>query len=304
MPLSRVKLHEVDFSKRPFVFSLPQRGAFLLESVKRYGVIEPPVVTETREGLFPICGEGRLLAARTLGIDAVEAIVLGEVEPLKALHLSLESNLFRGINLAEKAELVSRFASYLSPEEIVRRIFPRLGLPEKPRWYFFLKRLSESPEEIKLAVAEETLNPKVAEILTRLPSGKQLFLLALFKRYRFTFSEEMEVLAGLLDLSKRHDLDPEDLVAREFSETRDRKEFLRRLRGLLRPHLYSFEKELLEIRQALSKRGLRLEAHPPYERDRFRISFDFGTTEELKQKIQDLEEFSKVYSFPEVRRPE
>jgi len=304
MSLSRIKLDEIDFSERPFVFSLPKRDKLLLESIRRYGIIEPPVVLENREGLFPICGEGRLLSAKTLGMTTIEVLILRELAPLEALHLSLESNLFRGLNLAEKAEVVSRFERYLPPEEVSRKIFPRLGIPENPRWYFFLKRLSESPEEIKLAVAKETLNPKVAETLTKFPSERQLFFLALFQRFRFTFSEQREVLIGLLDLSKRYDLEIEEVVAREFSEMADRKGFLKKLRRLLKPQVHRFEEDLLRTQKVLLKKGIHFEATQAYEKDRFKISFDFKTREELIQKIRALEDFSETYPSFEAQRPE
>ncbi len=292
MKLYPLELSDLRWEDRRFVYSFPTRDYLLKESIKRVGVIEPPVVLETPEGLVPVCGEGRLLAARSLGFSALEVRLLKGISPLEALELSLESNLFRGLNLVEKAEIISRFSRYLSPEEVAQKVLPRLELPPTPRWYFFLRRLSEAPQPLKQATAEERLPLKVTEELLKLPPPEQIFLLEVFERLGLSFSEQRETLAGLLDLCRRHELSLKELWEREFGEIKDRRSFMQRLRQLLRPEFSKTLERFNRWRSLLAEKGLELEIPPALEKDVLLLKIPFKNLEELNSRLQDLRDLS------------
>ncbi|MBX6423246.1 ParB/RepB/Spo0J family partition protein [Thermosulfurimonas sp. F29] len=287
MKIVTLRLADVDLLSRTFVFSLPPRDTLLLESVKRRGVIEPPVVLEGEDGFVPVAGEGRLLAARALGLEEVSCRVLPGMPPVEAQWLALESNLFRGLNLAEKAEVVARLSRYLSPEEVVRRVFPLLGLRSDPEGYFFLKALSEAPESLKLQVASGRLSPRAARALLRCPRKAQPELLDLLERLRFTASERQEVVEGLLDLARREDLPLEEVLSR-FRGFERREEFLRALRKALRPSLSRMEEKALRLREVLRGKGVLLEIPPALEREEWSLKIPFRSREGLLRKLDDL----------------
>ena len=92
--LFKVSLEEIDFTDRAFLFSFPTRDVYLFESVKKWGILEPPLLFKSGDAFKILAGEGRLLSARRLGLKEVEAKVLTSLTPKEALLLSLESNRF------------------------------------------------------------------------------------------------------------------------------------------------------------------------------------------------------------------
>ena len=96
----------------------------LADSIKEKGVIQPILVTKTKEGFQLIAGERRWRAAQKAGLDTIPAWVR-DVSPSEALELALIENLQRkDLNPIEEAsayqELMQRFN--LTQEALSTRI--------------------------------------------------------------------------------------------------------------------------------------------------------------------------------------
>ncbi len=289
MEIAVLPFSEIDLDSRTFVFSFPRRDRYLRESLERWGLLEPPVVLADQGKILPVAGEGRLLALRGMGVREVSCRILRGLSPLEAQWLALESNRFRELNLVEKAEALARFSRYLSAEELSRQVLPRLGLKPDPEWYYFLRDLAAAPDELKWAVAEGRLPLKVARILLKCPEDTRQVLLEILERFRFTASEKREVVEGLRDLARRDGLSVEEVLSRHFENLPGREEFLKRLRALLRPHIFELEKTFFRYREALRSRGALLEIPPGFEGETLRLSLPFRSREELLQKLQSLQ---------------
>ena len=300
MPYQRVKLSEILFSPRKFVFSFPTRESLLLPSLKCWGLLEPPIVAEGPKGWWPVCGEGRLLAARKLSWETIEVRVWPSASE-ELLWLSLESNLFRGLNLVEKAEVVSRFKAFLAPEEVAQKVLPRLELPPSPRWYFFLERLAKSPEKVKWGLVEGRFNPKTVEALTLLSPPEQEAMVYLWELFRFTHSEQREVFQGLQDLARRKDQSLLEVI-KNWQKLESKKEFLEALRKTLKPHFFEREKKLKSLRNRLSPEVL-LESSPSFEKDEIQVSFKLKGPQDLEKKIQLLLELKSHLCAEENKDP-
>ncbi len=287
--LKRVSIREINFEDESYLTSFPKRGELLYESVKELGVIEPPLVCEG-DGLTIVCGEGRLLAAKAL--DFKEVIVgIVKAPPLRLLEVAVESNLFRGLNLVEKSNALTRFLKYLPEREVLKRVLPKLGLPPTLKWFNLLKDLSSATLKLKNFVVKGKVNLGVLDSLTRAPASTQELFVDLFERFNFTTSEQKEVYYGILDLCKRQDLDERRVIESYFKEVTDRNEFLSILRKLLRPHLHSAESDFKRRRELFKSYGLFLELPFGFERDIFELRIRFKNFEELKEKaglIQEL----------------
>lgn len=64
----------------------------LMESMRKYGQINPVVITESGE---LIAGHRRLEAARRLGWSSVEAVRTGKIDEIQKLEMELDENLHR-----------------------------------------------------------------------------------------------------------------------------------------------------------------------------------------------------------------
>ncbi len=287
MRWARLSWGEIDLDSRTFVFSFPPRGDLLRESIHRFGLLEPPVVARAGEKFLPVAGEGRLLAWKSLGEEEVPVFILPETDPLRLQEMALESNLWRGLNLVEKAEVVVRFRRYLAPEEVVSGVFPRLGLSPTPEGYFFLEEVARSSGRVRQALATGKLPPKVARLLFRYPSEWRERIWNFLEKLGLSVSEKREALEGILDLARREERPPEELL-QELEDRTDRGEFLSELRRRLRPHLFQTQQKLSRLRERVRTAEALLETPPALETDTLSLTLRFRSEEELRSKLERL----------------
>lgn len=148
----------------------------LAESIKQYGIIQPLIVTQSREGYELIAGERRLRAAMSLGLKSVPAIVR-QADEQEKLELALVENLQReDLNSIEAAlayrKLIDEFN--LSQDELAAR----LG-KSRPVITNTLRFLN-LPEEIQAALITGKISEGHAKLIAGLESeAKQM---ALYKK--------------------------------------------------------------------------------------------------------------------------
>ena len=160
-----------------FVFTFRPDLADLLGSVRKAGLLVPPVLREAGGGLYQIvCGWRRIQAVRSLGVESIEALI-GSKEELAdeaCLRRSLLENRFhRGFNEIEKAmvfvRLQDEFPSFL----------PRLGdvlegdlrFPQDASALEDRRFLLSLPEPTRLRIATGQLSYGQALLLREFPAG-------------------------------------------------------------------------------------------------------------------------------------
>ena len=130
--------------------------ADLTESIRRYGVLQPVLLTQKGDGYELVAGERRFRAAKAAGLKTIPAVVRNASE-LEKLELALIENIQReDLNPIERAEgyarLVEEFG--LIQEEAAKRVgvsrptfanaIRLLTLPEEIKFALVLGKISES----------------------------------------------------------------------------------------------------------------------------------------------------------------
>lgn len=145
----------------------------LVESIKRYGIIQPLVVTE-KEGEYElIAGERRLRSAKIIGLEKVP-VIIRDAGSQEKLEVALIENLQReDLNPIEMAlayrKLIDEFN--LSQEDVAKRVGK-----SRPSVTNTLRVLN-LPEEIQAALIEGKITEGHAKILTGLDTEvKQMTL--------------------------------------------------------------------------------------------------------------------------------
>lgn len=149
----------------------------LVESIKRYGIIQPLIVTQKNSQQYElIAGERRLRAAKNLGLLTVPAIIR-QADEQEKLELALVENLQReDLNAIETAmayrKLIDEFN--LSQDELAVRV--GRSRPVITNTLRFLNL----PEEIQGALIEGKITEGHAKIIAGLESEAQQ--LALYRK--------------------------------------------------------------------------------------------------------------------------
>lgn len=126
----------------------------LAESIKRNGVMQPIIVSESKNNIYSIiAGERRFRAAKIAGLDVIPAII-NDSSPDKILELALVENIQReDLNVIEEAEGYARLMDEFgyTQEQVA-------GIIGKSRSHIAnLLRLNNLPEIIKTYLNTEAL---------------------------------------------------------------------------------------------------------------------------------------------------
>jgi len=291
-----VSIESIDLEDRTYLFSYPKRTSFLKESIKSVGLIQPPVLflEESSSRLKIICGEGRINACQELGISEIPAFIVSKKPTKDLLLLSLESNLFRILNIVEKAEFIGKALRIFSTDEVIK-LLPKLNLSPSFYWIEFLQAINRLEDTFKKLLIEEDLNPKIAKILAYLSPEEKKEFLELLKKLNLSFSEQKEVLEKLLDYKKRKNLScllpdklKEVLDIEDFNKRK--KEFFETLRELYYPHYVSKLKNISPIIKKFKKKHININFSPYFEKKELEIQFKTISFEEFKRKLEFIEE--------------
>ena len=155
----------------------------LIESIKKYGIIQPLVVTKAGSGYQLIAGERRWRSAKIIGMTTVPAI-LREANEQEKLELALIENIQRrDLNPIERAiayqKLMQEFN--LTQEEVAEKMgVSRSGVANTLRFL-------DLPKEVQKALADAKITEGHAKVIAGLPTEKdKLEFLNKILQYSFT----------------------------------------------------------------------------------------------------------------------
>lgn len=145
----------------------------LAESIKRYGILQPLVVTKQADTYYIVAGERRFRAAKAAGLKQVPVLVRS-LEELERLEISLVENVQRvDLNPLEQAISIARLHEQfnISYQEIAKRlgkahttivnIVRLLQLPEFARKALVGGRISEGHARALLALKNQKLQKEL-----------------------------------------------------------------------------------------------------------------------------------------------
>ncbi len=296
-------LDEIDLQDRTYLFSYPKRSVLLRESIASLGLLQPPIVFKEKNFYKIICGEGRILACKELDIREISVLVVKNLSPKELLSLSLESNLFRNLNLVEKAEFIERALKIFSVDEILK-FLPKLGFTSSFYWIDFLKKIFQLENPFKDLLIKNKLNPKIIENLSKLNSKERLEYLEIIQNLALTFSEQREVLENLLDYKKRKELPyllPDELkeVFNEKDFNKRKREFFKILKFLTYPQYYSKFQKISSAIEKFKTKQININLSSYFEEKELEVYFKAFSFENLEEKInfiiENKEKLKKVF---------
>lgn len=279
----------------PFWPAGPERPGLdeLIDSIRRLGLMRPPLVWESGSGLKLLAGRRRLAAAVSLGWSSLPALKLpAGLPPETALGLGLADNLERGFNPAETA-LIWRFLEGRG-EEMAKSLAPLLGLAPSPRLREWCLAAAELPPKGLAALAEGRLDLETGARLAAWPTEDLDPALDLFEALAPSKQKKREWLNWLADISRREKISPGLILATpEISaalatvEARGRPAVENELRHLMWRRRHPQLARLTDEREArLRALGLppaaRLELDPSLEDLKFTLRLTFATSDDFR----------------------
>ncbi|MCK9295895.1 MAG: hypothetical protein M0P70_12505 [Desulfobulbaceae bacterium] len=310
MHISRVSISHIDFSDDsfslvpPFLPSLVP--AALVESVRRCGILHPPVVREKSASSFTIVtGKKRLLAAiEIFGGASCDCLKLTEkTDGIDVLAICLEDALLsRPLTPVERAVFFHKALALIDEQELAARFLPLMGL--SPSVYHIQRdlRLLDLEEPLVLALHQGILDDKVAYELGKLSFSDRLALFEVINTLHLSLGNQKKLAITCRELAARnnttisallHKREVDDIINHgEANSPQKTANLMKWLSGERFPRLSQAEKEFQHFIAGLALPDqARVEHSPSFEKDELIFTLSCANRQEflaIWQKIKDL----------------
>jgi hypothetical protein len=162
--MKNILISKIKTKTSTYSFSFPKESETLLESIKKVGVLQPVMLTNSME---IICGLKRVLACKKLRIKEIKTIIIDKkLTGIELFKLNLEESLsVKSPNLIEKSIILNKLQGEfgLTQETIIHEYLPMLEIPANIKYlnnYMWINNLSDKIKKIIIEknISIDTLN--------------------------------------------------------------------------------------------------------------------------------------------------
>ncbi|MGV1099332.1 hypothetical protein ACUUL3_07975 [Thiovibrio sp. JS02] len=295
---SLINLQNIDFQDTSN--SLAPEGALapsarLMESVRRAGILHPPILKEEETAMLRIvAGRRRLLAAQqTLRASSCVCLVLpAEATAAETLAVSLEDTLLRGeVSVIEQAIFFAKMLEQAG-EAAACAFLPAIGLEPHPVNMRKLLRLLDLEEHLLLALHQGFLHDGVARELLNCSFTDRMSLFEVMDLLKLSVSNQKKLTAGCRELAARtggsvmailgQKAVREIIEQPEMNVPQKAARLMQWLGEQRYPRLYEAELDFRHFAASLRlPQGASLSHSPSFEQDRLELILPFRDREEL-----------------------
>jgi len=283
------------WSLHPFLDEYPPPEE-LADSVRRCGILQPPLVMATAGDNFVVLsGRRRLRALRQAGGQETLCRVLAAGTDKRDLLLFIceEHRWHSPLSVVEKAFLLALAGRLLPPDSLPSELYSLLALPKQARQTARLLALTALPPEILRAAHDGRISAATAQALTTLPPEDQRAVFACLRQIPLGDNKQrrfLELLAEAAELRQETfaailQLPAITVITRDerMNPPQKAQRLLEALAALSAPESSEAERR---FRQWLSRLTLPTGAHvehsPAFENDALRLILHFAGQEALE----------------------
>ena len=299
-----VPLRNINDSPGPCCMSFGFDPNPLIQSIKKVGLINPPLLKRENHGdITIISGYRRIKALKSLNIDSAGCRVLSgdNILPVECLLLNLHDNLaMRRFNEVEKGMALDRLTPWIKTMEIVNRYMPLLGLPSnKTTLSSYLRLEREMETHAKESIARGELSLRNAIMLLDIDSASRSSTIDLISKLKLTVNQQRQLIEYTVDLSHIEgrsisDFLDDQSIRRINSDTRMNnpqkgRALIRYLRMKRYPSVSKAEREFKKMvsRLNLGKR-VKIDHSPFFESPHYRLEVLFKDGPSLREKLENI----------------
>lgn len=308
-------LEKVADDPGPYTMSYGFNLDVLCESIRKVGLINPPLVARNQEGSFDVVsGFRRILALKALGErnafchDVTNALA----SPLERLLAALYENLAtRKFNDMEKAILLHKLQAHVATEEILASFMPLLSLPSHEGTLKFYLKLLHLEESVQRAIGREEISIKVAKALVEMEKDSQQVLFQWINLLKYNFNQQFKFVEYVQDIRIRETLAAPELLSEEsflkvmenprLNNPQKGRAVLETLRLRRFPRLAQAQEA---VATAISEISMPPESsihYDPYLEDpNYRLEIRFKNGKDLKKAIAKLHALHELEAIPEL----
>lgn len=296
-----IPLSQLDWRDKTFAIPGYVSDETLERSLKTVGLLTPPTLWEKTPGRFVIVDGFKRLFRLKDRCDHIEALIYSKAfSESRLLRFRLETKMFsRSLNLAEKVQILAKYASLASKKELQRRICPALGLPGAPDTLSLWCAIAAWPGSHLSFLAHDVIAEKTALLLAPFSVTDREAFLQLIQVLRCSASLQVEILERCTDIAHRDGvrlqqlLETQEIQAIVKDSERNRREKTAAVRELLfRWRFPRLVQKMTQTQRAIAQlplpQAVSLSPPPHLEGDVWELKLRFRTPEELTTSVQAL----------------
>ncbi len=177
----------------------------LLPSIDELGIMNPPFLTECKNGKFGIvCGFRRISAAEALEWKGIYANILNpETPPERLAMMAIADNAFqRSLNLIEQSRSIQLLKGHLASFDQLSNTAVSLQLPGNPKMINTLCAISKLPEAVHQSLLANTVSLPVALMLLDFSSEDIHHVVTLFNTLQLNLNIQREIMTLVTEIAK------------------------------------------------------------------------------------------------------
>jgi hypothetical protein len=285
----------------------------LVDSIKKIGLMHPPVLIKDLAAYRIVCGFRRIAACRELGWSQITAGVLEKTtDRCQMTFLAIADNaLQRSLNLVEASRALGLLDGACPDPARFREAALALGLPPDPSAAAKIKKIGCLPLRIQQAVVAETIGLSMALALGELDQPAAEALVDLFDHLKVGLNAQRELLLLLKEISRREDRPIKQLIGEKplqeilMNALLDRAVKRQSIRSYLQQRRYpSISEATAQYAKRIKqlKLGKDINLIPPknFEDTAFTMTLRFNNREELGDRKNKIEEIMSHPAFAEI----
>lgn len=266
----------------------------LVASIRRLGLMNPPLLRKDATGYAIICGFRRVAACARLKMARITArVTRADRNPLdEVLWAVADNSLQRPLNMIETSRAVSMLSGATENPDLLKAAAAVLGLPRNHAFLNKIEPLCRMPEPVQRGLIDGAISLNTAVDLGTLRERERILLANLLNTLRFSRNKQKEVIDLVKEISLRENIGMEVVLSAETptrileDEHLDRNQKGAAIRAYLRkrrfPEITTVEEKFKEAVKAM-KLGNTARLSPPksFEGTTFTLQLSFDRLEEL-----------------------
>jgi len=285
----------------------------LLVSIRRDGLLNPPLLIRKTSSFSVISGFRRIGACQKLGCNEIIARILkADHSSLACLRLAIADNaLQRPLNLIETSRSLQKLSSYLNNSKRLAESALTLGLPTNPSIIHKIKDLCLLPWPIQSSILAGTISLSMAIELESLEQDNAIAFARMFDRLKISLNKQREIVTLVKEIARRDNIATqmvmEDKKLKEIinNEDLDRGQKGQKIRSILRqrrfPRLVKAQNNF-EIQRKKLKLGNDIKLIPPkeFEGTTYALNLTFNSPGHLKTIQTRLNKIIRQRGFEKI----
>jgi len=311
MKREKLSLEEINLKDERFRVSFYFYLEKMVNSLKKIGLVNPPLVAYRNSRFILVSGWKRVLGCLQLSLSPIPVKMSYEEDDLQTFLMAFYENLAtRKFSIVEKAEVIHRLKKFgVKENQIIKNYLPLLDVSPSSFYYEGYLALAQFESEIKEAIQKKNIPFfSFQKLLEFKPDARKHVFPILLPLGQ---NKQKEILEDLQEISQREDCFVEEILeAEEIQEILNSEKLAplqkaNKIRHWLRkkrfPSLCSWEESFASsLKKMHCPKEIAIKHSPFFEDENISVTFSFKSKEEFEKNLLKLQNIASDKEFPRL----